>query len=135
MTQWSLSHSPLACFMTLCLKLTNQHTHHPILFSWPATPSRGVLLGLLCNYIKFWYFCVFALLPQKFTFLRLGLKTLKDKLFWSFNEVFTLMKFGDLVVITWSSDFCVFTKWPQKFMFLHYGPKVEVIAFWPKCCG
>ena len=49
----SLSHTPLAplaCFMS---KLTNQHTHHSNPSPKPALPQVGVLLGLLCNYIKF----------------------------------------------------------------------------------
>ena len=49
-------------------KLTNQHTLPPYLPLKPATPSKGVLLGLLCNYIKFWYFCVFALWPKSLRF-------------------------------------------------------------------
>ena len=31
-------------------------------------PLVGVLLGLSCNYIKFWYFCVFALWPKSLRF-------------------------------------------------------------------
>ena len=55
-------------------------------------PTSGVLLGLLCNYIKFWYFCVFCSLTQKFTYLRKGPKSLKDKLFCSFNDVFQFVE-------------------------------------------
>ena len=63
-----LSHTPLApldCFMS---KL--QINTHITPFPSPkrALPQVGVLLGLLCNYIKFWYFCVFALWPKSLRF-------------------------------------------------------------------
>ena len=63
----TLSHTPLVHLHALC-QTTNQHTHHSLWSPKPATLSSGVLLGLLCNYIKFWYFCVFALWPKSLRF-------------------------------------------------------------------
>ena len=126
MTQWSLSHSPLACFMTLCLKLTNQHTHHSISSSKTGPPSSGSTFGAFMQLHKVLILLCICTLAQKFTFLRLGPKTLKDKLFCSFNEVFALLKFWVLVVITWSSGLLCFYK---------VTPKVYVFALWPKSWG
>ena len=67
-------------------------TYTSFLPSKPATLISRVLLELLCNYIKFWYFCVFALWPESLRFLRKGPKSLKDKLFCSFNEVFVIVE-------------------------------------------
>ena len=35
---------------------------------WPATPIMGVLLGLLCNYIKFWYSMYLYFDPKIYVF-------------------------------------------------------------------
>ena len=61
--------SHLSCTTCKALWLKKKYSK----FLWtplpkPATPSMGVLLGLLCNYIKFWYFCVFALWPKSLRF-------------------------------------------------------------------
>ena len=40
-----LSHTPLAPLVALCLKLTNQHTHHNILFQNRPPPSGGTFWG------------------------------------------------------------------------------------------
>ena len=92
-----LSHTPLApldCFMS---KLTNQHTHHSISSSKTGHPLVGVLLGPFMQLHKVLILLCICTLAQKFTFLRLGPKTLKDKLFCSFNEVFALIKFWVLL--------------------------------------
>ena len=88
----SHSHTPHACFMS---NYKSTHTSHHVHSQGRPLPQVGVLLGLLCNYIKFLILLCICTLAQKFTFLRLGPKTLKDKLFCSFNEVFTFVeKFG-----------------------------------------
>ena len=107
-------------------KLTNQHTHQPYLSPKTSHSLKGSTFGAFMQLHKVLILLCICTLAQKFTFLRLGPKTLKDKLFCSFNEVFALLKVWVLVVFTWSCDFCVLYK---------VTPKVFVIAIWPKSWG
>ena len=91
----SLSHTPLACFMS---NYKSTHTSLPSLQNRP--PYKWGAFGAFMQLHKVLILLCICTLAQKFTFLRLGPKTLKDKLFCSFNEVFALFKFWVLVVIT-----------------------------------
>ena len=77
---------------------THKSTHTPTL-SLPKTSHslKGSTFGAFMQLHKVLILLCFCILAQKFTFLRLGPKTLKDKLFCSFNEVFALIKFWVLM--------------------------------------
>ena len=70
----SLTQTPHAWLYVTCTTCmlyvkTQINTHNtPFHTSITGHPTSGVLLGLLCNYIKFWYFCVFALWPKSLRF-------------------------------------------------------------------
>ena len=72
---------------------THKSTHTPTL-SLPKTGHslKGSTFGAFMQLHKVLILLCICTLAQKFTFLRLGPKTLKDKLFCSFNEVFAFVE-------------------------------------------
>ena len=79
------SHSHLHDFMS-----QNPSLH--ALSQGPATPSSGSTFGAFMQLHKVLILLCICTLTRKFTFLRKGPKSLKDKLFCSFNEVFAFVE-------------------------------------------
>ena len=50
--------------LSITFQTTTQLTHITHTLTMTGHPYNGGTLGLLYNYIKFWYFCVFVLWPE-----------------------------------------------------------------------
>ena len=112
------------------LSNTQINSHTPSLHSMAGHPYNGGIIGTFMQLHKVLILLCICTLTQKFTFLCKSPKSLKDKLFCSFNEVFVFVEiFWVLIVITWSSGLLCFYKVTSKVCILQYRPMLEVIAF------
>ena len=82
-------HTPLTFFMST---FNSTHTHHLLFLPKTGHSLNGSTFGAFMQLHKVLILLCICTLAQKFTFLRLGPKALKDKLFCSFNEVFVFVE-------------------------------------------